>query len=143
VSTWAKFQKDVENLQKELKDYQKKLKEGLETDLSKSKESLITALVPSIFSNPPRALIYKILDDKPTPEDCHQFLQEELDRVFPSAETLIADMALRCRYKAVTFDTLIDPKFRERAKEMYPELRELFQEYDAAKARDPASPAQA
>jgi hypothetical protein len=50
-------------------------------------------------------------------------------------------MALRCRYKAVTYDTLIDPKFREHAKAMYPELKELFQEYDTAKARDPAGPA--
>ena len=44
-----------------------------------------------------------------------EWVAEKLDSVFPSAEKVVSKMSLDVSFKDVTFETLNDPEFIERA----------------------------
>jgi hypothetical protein len=50
------------------------------------------------------------------------WLDGELDRVFPKADTLIQKMQLDVRYKDVTFETLNREDFLDAIKEAFPRI---------------------
>ena len=58
----------------------------------------------------------------------------ELDRVFPSAESLIRDMKLEVRFKDVTFETLNREDFLQSVKEVFPSVDwdKAYEEFRAA-----------
>ncbi len=51
-----------------------------------------------------------------------RWLTGQLDRVFPSAESLIQEMKLEERYKDVTFETLNRDDFLESVKDAFPNV---------------------
>ena len=57
---------------------------------------------------------------KPTEEDANSWLRSELDRVFPSAKSLISEMKLNERFKNVTFETLNQSDFLKSVKHAFP-----------------------
>lgn len=61
-------------------------------------------------------------------------MNSELDRVFPSAESLIHEMKLDERYKDVTFETLNREDFLQSVKEAFPHVDwdKAYKEFRAA-----------
>lgn len=63
-----------------------------------------------------------------------KWLNGELDKVFPSAETLIQQMKLDEHYKDVTFETLNRKDFLESVKDAFPNVDwdKAYSEFKAA-----------
>ena len=61
-----------------------------------------------------------MLSPKPSEDDARRWLTAELDRVFPTAESLIVDMKLDEQFKDVTFETLNGEDFLKSVKAAFP-----------------------
>jgi len=71
---------------------------------------------------PPDALLGQSLSGQATENGARQWLNAELDRVFPSAESMIQVMRLEERYKDVTFETLNREDFLQSVKGAFPSV---------------------
>jgi len=135
----ADFEAEVEQLRKDVSEFAEKIREELQNAMDKQLESLVKALLPTVKRTPPQDWI-KSDGKKPSAETVEQFLNDDLRRAFGTAETLIKEMKVKLIFKGVTFELLSDAKFREAAREALPELKELHDEFNAAKASiDPGS----
>ena len=74
------------------------------------------------------------LNGKITEEGAIRWLNKQLDRVFPTAESLIKEMKLEERYKDVTFETLNREDFLESVKEAFDgvDWDKAYREFKAA-----------
>jgi hypothetical protein len=131
------FEAAMADVKKVVAEFQEQLRGQLDADLEKSKTALVNAIVPSIARNPPPKLRHQIIDEV-TDEDARKYVEELLNREFPTVDELISDMFLGCTFKGVTYETLADPKFQEQVKRnfRFVDFETLFQEFDAAKAID-------
>jgi hypothetical protein len=129
----AAFEAEVEQLRKDVAEFADKIREELQNAMDKQRESLVKALLPTVKRTPPQDWI-KSDGKKPNAETVEQFLNDDLRKAFGTAETLIKEMKVKLIFKGVTFELLSDVKFREAAREALPELKELHDEFSAAKA---------
>lgn len=129
----AAFEAEVEQLRKDVAEFADKIREELQNAMDKQLESLVKALLPTVKRTPPQDWI-KSDGKKPNAETVEQFLNDDLRKAFGTAETLIKEMKVKLIFKGVTFELLSDVKFREAAREALPELKELHDEFNAAKA---------
>jgi hypothetical protein len=74
-----RFEEDLRRLQKALVDYQQEVKNNLQSEIQKSKEALIKALVPTLLKNPPRELFYGVAGP-PDEGSCDLFYDENLKK---------------------------------------------------------------
>jgi GTPase SAR1 family protein len=84
----------------ELKAHQDKVEKELQSQLDDSRKQIVDYFVPRVVASPPDAMRGQFL--KCEEVDARAWLDSELDRVFPKAETLIQKMQLEVRYKDVT-----------------------------------------
>ena len=98
-----------------------------------NREALHKALLPSVCANPPKDWI-RSDGGKPDADEVARRLDRELHRAFGTAEKLIGKMEVKVLYKAVTYESLKDPKFVEVAKGAFPSLERLLDESRAVKA---------
>jgi ribosomal protein S15P/S13E len=119
---------------KKLESHQKDIAAKLQEHLDKSRRQIVAYYVPRVIATPPDALQGQLLSAKPSKDDARHWLTEELDRVFPSAESLIQDMKLDERFKDVTFETLSREDFLESVKIAFPRLEwdKAYEEFRAA-----------
>ena len=89
--------------------------------------------VKRVIDAPPDALLGQLLSDKPSPDDAIHWLNGELDRVFPTAESMIEEMKLEDRFKDVTFETLDRDDFLASVEAAFPNL-DWVKPYEAFKA---------
>lgn len=70
--------------------------------------------------------------------NAQKWLNGELDRVFPTTESLIQEMKLDERYKDVTFETLNRDDFLESVKDAFPNVDwdKAYEEFRAAGESD-------
>lgn len=112
----------LETLKANLEAHQKNVADELQSQLDESRKQIIDYYQQRVIDNPPDALLGQLWDPQPTPEDAKLWLDAELDRVFPTAETLIHKMQLDVHYKDVTFETLNRPDFLESVKAAFPRV---------------------
>ena len=129
----AAFESGVEQLRKDVAKFADKIRDELQSAMDKQRESLVKAMLPTVKRTPPQDWS-KSDGTKPDAETVEQFLNDDLRKAFGTAETLIKEMKVKLIFKGVTFELLSDGKFREAAREALPELKELHDEFDAAKA---------
>jgi hypothetical protein len=99
--------------------------------MDKNRESLRQALLPSLLKNPP--IEWRKSDGSvPGKSILEQWLSDDLSRAFGTAEKLVGKMEVKILYKAVTYESLKDPKFIEVAKEAFSSLENLLDESIAA-----------
>lgn len=122
-----------------LEAHQKNVAEELQGQLDESRKQVIDYYLQRVVENPPDALLGQLLHKKPTKEDAQLWLDAELDRVFPKAESLIQKMQLDVRYKDVTFETLNRPDFLQMVKEAFP-LVDWDKAYDEFRAAGEVEP---
>ncbi len=105
---------------KKLEDHKKAVAEDLQHHLNISRQQIIEYYVPRVIESPPDALRGQLLTSKPTEADARCWLDTELDRVFPLADSLIQDMRVEERFKDVTFETLNREDFLGSVKMAFP-----------------------
>lgn len=107
---------------KKLEAHQKAVKAELQKHLDASRKEIVDYYLPRVMETPPDALLGQLLSGNPSEDDASQWLDRELDRIFPKAESLIADMKLEERYKDVTFETLRGEDFLASVKTAFPNV---------------------
>ena len=90
----------------------------------------------------PDALLGQSQNGEVSEAAAKRWLNGELDKVFPSAETLIQEMKLEERYKDVTFETLNRKDFLESVKDAFPyvDWDKAYSEFKAAGQSDATDP---
>lgn len=127
------FSAEVQAIQDAIAKFQTKVLERLEKELADSRKKLVEGLLPAVKKSTPLALQAQI-SGKPTAEVLRRYLDDELTRVFPSAQSLIGEMKLECVPKAVTYETLSNQEFQERVRAAFPyeNWDKPFREFEAA-----------
>jgi hypothetical protein len=117
-----------------LKKHQKGVAAELQKHLDESRRQIVNYYVARVMDTPPDALLGQTHTGKPTEEGARRWLDHELSRVFPKAETLIQEMRLEERFKDVTFETLNRPEFLESVKTTFPSVDwdKAYAEFKAA-----------
>ncbi len=115
-----------------LKGHQTAVAADLQKHLNISRQQIIDYYTPRVIENPPDALRGQLLTISAV--DALRWLGTELDRVFPSAESLIQEMKLDERFKDVTFETLNRDDFLESVKMAFPSVNwdRAYNEFKAA-----------
>jgi hypothetical protein len=131
----GEFAAAVKSLREEILDFQVKVVQRLENEIESSLKKLVEGLLPAMKKAPPEALTGQIVG-KPTSDVLRRFLEVELRRVFPAAETLVREMKLEWIPKGVTFETLSDENFQHRVRAQFPyvDWEKPFAEFEAAPA---------
>ena len=102
--------------------------------LDESRTQIVAYYQARVIESPPDSLLGQSLNGEISEESAKRWLNGELDRVFPSAESLIHEMKLDERYKDVTFETLNREDFLESVKEAFPNVDwdKAYTEFKAA-----------
>lgn len=118
-------------------------REAVKTELSdalnSSKEQLLEYYQPFIVANPPDALRGQLVTaEAVSDEQAREWLDRQLDSVFPSPESLVSEMMLDVQFRDVTFETLNEDGFYAKLKKAYPSVDwdKPFDEFNAAKEKD-------
>ncbi|MCX7111413.1 MAG: hypothetical protein NTX45_15055 [Proteobacteria bacterium] len=124
----------MDEFRKRLEAHQKAVKTGLQQHLTDSRQQIVEYYLPRVIENPPDALRGQIFTPKPSDEDAKLWLDVELNKIFPSAESLIQEMRLEVHFKDVTFETLNRDDFLESIKAAYPNLNwdKTYHDFKAA-----------
>jgi hypothetical protein len=114
--------------------YQKTVAADLQKHLDASREQIVAYYQPRVIEARPDALLGQSLTGEISEESAKRWINGELDRVFPSAESLIHEMKLDERYKDVTFETLNRDDFLKSVKEAFPTVdwEKAYKEFRAA-----------
>lgn len=117
-----------------LADHQKAVAADLQQHLNESRKQIVSYYLPRVIQSPPDALLGQLLSSKLSEEQAQQWLNAELDRVFPTAGSLIQEMKLDDRFKDVTFETLNRDDFLASVKTAFPNVDwdKAYEEFRAA-----------
>ena len=129
-----RLEKRLRALSDKLDKHQQNVVRKLQSHLDESRKQIIDYYLPRVIDSPPAAMLGQMLHRKPTKGEASRWLGAELDRVFPSAETLARNMKLDVRYKDVTYETLNQPDFFQSVKDAFPSVNweRLYAEFLAA-----------
>jgi hypothetical protein len=124
----------LKDFRKKLETHQKTVATELQKHLDESRKQVVDYYVQRVIETPPDALLGQLLSGKPSEDDARRWLDRELDRVFPEAESLIAEMKLEERYKDVTFETLNGKDFLTSVKTAFQDVDwdRAYEEFRAA-----------
>ncbi len=130
--------KRLEEFRTKLKSHQADVAAELQQHLDKSRKEIVDYYLPRVVETPPDALVGQMLSGKPSDDEARQWLNGELNRVFPNAKALVDEMALGERYKDVTFETLNREDFLESVKAAFPSVDwdKAYAEFRAAGESD-------
>ena len=117
-----------------LEAHQKTVEDELQKHLDASRELIVSYYKARVIEADPDEVHGRSLNGKITEEGAIRWLNKQLDRVFPTAESLIKEMKLEERYKDVTFETLNREDFLESVKEAFPDVDwdKTYTEFKAA-----------
>ena len=107
---------------KMLEVHQKKVAQELQAKIDESIKQVVEYYLPLAQKNPPDALMGQLLFAKPSKDDIRNWLNHELNSVFPKAAELIGKMTLEDHYKEMTFETLNRPDFLASVKNAFPQI---------------------
>ena len=124
--------------------HQKTVATNLQKHLDDSRDQVVAYYLARVMESPPDALLGQSLNGEISEDSAKRWINGELDRVFPTAESLIHEMKLEERYKDVTFETLNRGDFLQSVKEAFPTVDwdKAYKEFRAAGQADnkPAAP---
>ena len=128
-----KFEKEVEILRKAVAKFAETIRDELQAAMDRNREALLNSMFPLVRRTTPKEWLMSD-GTKPDAETIRQFLDEDLRHAFGSAEKLIRNMAVRLVFKGVTYESLTNEAFLTAAREGIPELQNMYEEFDAARA---------
>ena len=117
-----------------LEAHQKAVEGELQKHLDTSREQIVAYYLPRVMEAKPDAVRGQSLNGEVSEMAAERWLTGQLDRVFPSAESLIQEMKLEERYKDVTFETLNREDFLDSVKDAFPDVdwAKAYSEFKAA-----------
>ncbi|MEI2635723.1 MAG: hypothetical protein V9E92_02535 [Methylotenera sp.] len=126
--------KRISELEDKLNIHKDLVKNGLQKSLDTSRKQIINYYSPLVIANPPDAFIGQLFTAKPTKKDAEAWIDAQLDRVFPTADSLIIEMKIEKRFKDVTFETLNHKDFLISVKNAFPNVDwdKTYSEFKAA-----------
>lgn len=125
-----------------LEAHQKAVEADLQKHLDTSREQIVAYYQARVIEAKPDALLGQSLNGEISEVAAKKWLNGELDKVFPSAESLIQEMKLDERYKDVTFETLNRNDFLESVKDAFPNVDwdKAYSEFKAAGQSESEAP---
>ena len=123
----------LDEFRSKLLTHQETVKNGLQKHLDESRKQIVDYYKQHVIDSPPDELLGQLAGEF-NDEAAVNWLNFQLDRVFPKAETLIQDMKLEESYKDVTFETLNRSDFLSSIKKAYPmnDWEKTFKDFIAA-----------
>lgn len=116
------LQQRLGEFREKLRAHQKEVGDELQKHLDDSRKLIIDYYEPFLMAAQPDALLGQSISGEITSEGARRWLNTQLDRVFPSAETLIQEMKLDERFKDVTYETLKRDDFLKSVKLAFPDV---------------------
>lgn len=108
------FEERITALRAELLTYQADLLKNIDDEIAKSKKAIVAYYFPLAVANTPDEAIGLF------GSDVKAWLQNELDKSFPTSAKLVDNMVLEVDYRDVTYETLQDPKFLDAVRKAFP-----------------------
>lgn len=112
------FENRIIGIRKKLDQRKKLLREEMQATIDNVIESITPALADALLQSPPAVFSGRY---KHTKEDANSFVARELRNKCPKVEAIVSSIALYVDFKDVTYETLSDPEFDKKVKELLPE----------------------
>ena len=130
----------IERVATQVKAYSEEIKKELGKEIDKSRKQLVESFLPALVKKPPKDPEFELVyggTDKPIKEQVRDWIHGQLDKSFPSVESLLRDMGVRLVIKSVTYEMLKEPKFQKLVRDAYPKMdwNKPFEEFSAAPAQ--------
>ena len=80
-------------------------------EIDKSRKQLVESFLPALVKKPPKDPEFELVygrTDKPIKEQVRDWINGQLDKCFPSVDSLLRDMGVRMVVKSVTYEMLRD-----------------------------------
>ncbi len=122
---------DVEALKADVKQFQEGIKKDLQKHMDDNAAALVEALFPAIKGNPPSSYT-KVLGGSISDAQLRKRLEDDIKDAFGAAGDLVQEMKVSLVFKDVAYESLVDKKFLEIARDAMPGLEFLHEEFDAA-----------
>jgi hypothetical protein len=134
-SNRTEFDKDVEALKKEVKAFQQAAKEKLNEAIRRNCAEVIARLLPVVRQKPPERWRAS-LGANPPEDQLRRRLEEDLKSAYGDANDYLDRIDVRLIYKDITVEMLRDEDFAKAARKAKLYLSEMYEEYQAARARE-------
>lgn len=128
------FLKEVETLQADVKAFGEQVRDQLQSEMDKNRQTLVKAMLPIVKRSTPKEWV-PWNGSKPDAATLSQFLDEDLRKAFGTAEQLVHEMQVKIVIKGITWEMLHDKEFIEAARSAMPDDKALYELFDAARAK--------
>lgn len=129
------FDKNVEALEADVKEFQVDAKEQLEAAIQKNCSEVIARLLPAVKRKLPERWRAS-LGPNPSEEMIVRRLERELKSAYGNASSYLKRIEVRLIYKDITVEMLRDEDFATAAAKADLKLDEMYKEYQAARTRE-------
>jgi chaperonin cofactor prefoldin len=118
----------VDQLERCARKAQRRIWREVQAELDRKRKALVETLLP---------LYERSTGMRPwlLPDGMKKYLDAELGKIIGRSADLVKDVEVRLVFKAVTYESLVDPKFIHLVRANVPELQHLHEEFDAATAK--------
>jgi hypothetical protein len=127
------FQAAVESLSKKVDRFKAHVEAELESELSKRVDELFTMLLPRLKEKPPESWLM-FVDPSERDTQIERRLRADLKKAVGTAARYVGEMKISLVLRDVTFESLNDQAFVGAARKVFPDLKALHVEFDAARA---------
>lgn len=127
----ADFLKDVNKLDKDIKDFDENKRDAVRKELEKTKEQMLQYLRRPLFKNPPEELMRELVFRPSKPEDLDPYILSLLK--IPTVDEVMQRMEVTTHFKSISPENLDDEEFKQSLKKTYPHVNwtQFFSESDA------------
>jgi hypothetical protein len=134
-SNRADFDQAVDELRGEVKKFQESAKQKLDAAINKNCADVILRLLPAVRLKMPERW-RATLGNNPSDELIRRRLEQELKSAYRNADSYLGKIEIRLIYKDITIEMLRDEEFAKAAEKARLYLAEMYEEYQAARARE-------
>ena len=114
--------KCIKDFRKKLENHQTEVVSKLQTHIDESRQQVIDYYLPRALGTPPLKLCAQSEGGRPTEESARKWLDQELDREFPTVTGLTQEMRLDFHFKDITLETLERTDFIEQVRKVFPDM---------------------
>jgi hypothetical protein len=133
-SNRAEFDAEVTKLRNDVVSFQKCASQELNEAIKKNCDEVIARLLPIVRSKPPQRWL-ATLGATPSEEVLRRRLEEDLRAAYGDATDYLDRIHVRLIYKDITVEMLRDIDFAKAAKKAKLYIDEMYEEYQAARAK--------
>ena len=114
--------KCVEDFRKKLESHRNTVVSKLQKHINESRQQVVDYYLPRALETPSLKLCAQSEGGKPTEESARKWLDQELNREFPTVTCLTQEMKLDVHFKDVTLETLERTDFIEQVRRAFPDM---------------------